>query len=244
MKPQEAEYRHFASLLSGQIVRLPYSGDYESPEYKPGNSGVVHGYDIGGTLANAAERDDAVRKILGFEPDADIKNLLFNDQEATRNISRAQEEGILNGSIRVYALDGVVEQLTKEQEMGKDRVLITVGTYQMARSFIHGAGLENYVSALVTSEEANTGNQKAVETFLKVYERLKEKGKTMETYCDDSEKEAKAALEASKLIEEKYGNGFTVFLIKKDAKDEELGLSDNGYFVIRSIKDKEKFKVL
>ncbi|MDP2749495.1 MAG: HAD family hydrolase [Nanoarchaeota archaeon] len=242
MKPQETEYRHFASLLSGQIIRLPYSGDYESPGYKPGNSGVVHGYDLGGTLANAAERDNAIIKILWLEPNADIKKQLFNDKDATRNISRAQEDGILNGSIRVDALDGVVEQLAREQERGEDRVLITVGTYQMARSFIHGAKLEDYVSALVTSEEANAGNQKPVETFLRVYEKLREKGQIMATYCDDSEKEAKAALEASKLIGEKYGGGFTVFLIKKDAKDNELGLSDSGCIIIRSIKDKENFE--
>ncbi|HIJ10989.1 TPA: hypothetical protein HA278_02935 [Candidatus Woesearchaeota archaeon] len=238
---QDREYRDFTSLLSGERVSLPYSGEYENPAYQSGASSIVHGYDIGGTLASAQNRDIAIREILGLEDGEDIKSSLFVDSDVTRRVSTAQEEGIKTGKIKVDALDGVVEQLSEERDKGEDRALVTVGTYQMARSFIYGAGLEDYVTALTTSEEAGTGNQKTVEMFVDVYERLKERGKTMKTYCDDSERDAKAAVEASKIIEERYDDGFTIFLVKRDAEDEEVGLNQDGYIVIRSIRDKSQF---
>ncbi len=241
-QPQNGGYQDFTSLLAGERVHLPYSGDHTNPPYRPGASSSVHGYDIGGTLASAENRDTVIRGILGLEANADIKSLLFVDPDATRRISSAQEEGIQTGRIKVDVLDGVVEQLREERARGEDGTLITAGTYQMARSFIYGAGLEDYVTTLTTSEEAGAGNQKTVEMFLKVYERLIEKGKSMETYCDDSENGAKVAVEASRIVEKKSGPGFTVFLVKRDALDEELGPSRDGYIVVRSIRDKNKFR--
>ena len=231
-------YRNFASPLSDAgSVELPYSGTYDNPGYEP-SCRRVHAYDIGGTLAGAKGRDEAIRQSLGLEADADIKKVLFTDTEMTKRISEAQEKGILEGDITVNSLDGVVDQLSGEQDTGEEAVLITVGTYQMARSFLHGAKLEDYVSALVTSEEAESGNKKTVDVFVRTYERLREKGQEIATYCDDSENDALAAVEASRTIEGKYGKGFKVYLIKKDAADDELGKNDNGYIVIRSIADK------
>ncbi len=230
-----------ASLLSGEEVSLPYSGTYRRPSYQPGSSPAVHGYDIGGTLADARERDSAIRAILSLPPDADIKNCLFVDEKATKRISRAQEEGIMAGNITVDALDGVVEQLTAERERGEDCVLITVGTYQMARSFMYGAGLGEYVTALTTSEEARTGNTKTAEMFLRVYDALKQRGKTLVTYCDDTEQDALAAVEAGRIVQDREGSGFTVFLIRKDAEEHELGRNKAGYVVIRSVREKHKW---
>ena len=208
------EYRNFASPISDRgIVQLPYSGEYNNPGYSGSPGKIVHGYDIGNTLADAQGRDEAIRIRLGLEPDADIKKQLFNDTEFTRAVSRAQEEGIMNGEIIVNPLDHVVDQLSAEKSVGEDSVLITVGTYQMARSFLHGADLEKYVTALVTSEEAGSGNKKTEDMFLRTYDILRENGKTMVSYCDDSEGDVKAALEASKLLQDSYGQGIGLYHI-------------------------------
>ena len=236
---QTHKYQNFPSPLSNAgEVKLPYSGTYHNPGYNPSTPGNVHAYDIGGTLAGAKGRDDAIRRILSLSPDADIKSVLFNDDNATRRISKAQEQGILKGEFNVDALEGVVNQLSVEQSFGEDAVMITAGTYQMARSFLYGARLEDYVSALVTSEEAETRNKKTVDIFVRAYEKLQEKGKIIQTYCDDSEGDAKAAVEASNIVENRYGKGFTIYLIKKDATEEELGPNKTGYTVIRSIDEK------
>lgn len=238
---QVRAYENLASLLHEERATLPYSGECTFPKYGPGRSNTVHGYDIGGTLAGAENRDKAIREILGLDEDSDIKKVLFQDPEATKKISQAQERGIRDGSIRVNPLEGVIEQLEEEREKGEDRVLLTVGTNQMARSFINGAGIESYVSALVTSEEANTGNRKTPDMFQRAYEQLRARGKTLTTYCDDSEKDAMAAVEASRTVEHRYGQGFKVFLLKRDASADELGLNPKGYIVIKSIGDKKDF---
>lgn len=240
---QGREYRNLASPLSDAgTVQLPYSGEYHNPGYDPDKQGNVHGYDIGGTLAGAKGRDEAIRKILDLAPDADVKKVLFEDPEMTRKISEAQEKGILNGDFEVNSLDGVTDQLSEEYASDEDAVMITVGTYQMARSFLHGAKLEDYVSALVTSEEAGTGNKKTVDMFVNVYTKLIKKDKTMVDYCDDSEADALAAVEASRKVEMIYGKGFKVYLVKKDAKEEELGENEKGYIVIRNISEKRKYE--
>lgn len=235
------KYRNLASPLSDAgTLELEYSGTYENPGYKPKGSVVVHAYDIGNTLANTNGRDESIKKILGLAPDSNIKNLVFADQEATRKISQAQEKGILSGEIAVCSLDGVISHLEKEKSRGEDSVMITVGTYQMARSLLHGAGLSEYVAALVTSEEAGSGNRKTVDVFVRTYDSLRAKGRILETYCDDSEADAKAAVEASRIAESRYGKGFTVYLVKKNASDDALGPNEKGYFVIRSIAEKDE----
>ncbi len=226
----------FHSIISGQNVSLPYSEDYRNPGYIPGCSGIVHGYDIGGTLAAAEQRDRVIKELLDLDPDVDLKQLLFDDPRLTKNISQAQEEGIRSGKIKIQALDGVVEQLEKEQARGEDRILLTVGTYQMAKSFIYGAGLHDYVSALVTSEEARTGRQKTPQMFIAAYERLRKRGKRLVDYCDDSKSDAQAASQASRYLQDRYGSGFSVYLVdpgrttKQDSKD---------YTVISSLAEKQ-----
>ena len=239
---QGRPYQNFASPISsaGEVM-LQYTGTYNNPGYHPGGSGKVHGYDIGGTLAGAKGRDDAIRQILGLDPKADVKKVLFTDDDMTVQISQAQEVGLKKGAFSVNSLDGVVSQLAKEMANDEDAVAITVGTYQMARSFLHSGRLEDYITALVTSEEAGTGNKKTVGIFLETYVALRSKGRVMVDYCDDSVKDAQAAVEASRIVENKYGVGYIVYLVKSDATDEELGMHDDGYVIIRDISDKGKY---
>jgi len=231
-------YKNLPSLLSDESnINLPYSqGIYHNPGYP--TSGIVHGYDIGGTLASAKNRDRVIREILGFKPGMDIKSVLFKDPELTAKISYAQEKGILNGEIAIEPLEGVIEQLEKEWARHEDTIAITVGTYDMARSFLHGARLSDYIAALVTSEEAGVGNEKTDSMFMRIYERLKEKGQTMVSYCDDSERDAMAAARVSRYFGRKGEKEFKVYLVKADASDEELGPNEAGYTVIRSIDEK------
>ena len=235
------EYRHFASPLSEGLVRLPYSGEYFNPGYVSRDTlGMreAHGYDIGGTLASASDRDAVIRRLTRRE---DIRSDLFNNPDFTRQVSQFQEEGIRSGQITVAALEGVVSQLDGEKAKGHDTVLITVGTYQMARSFIHGAGLEDYVSALVTSEEAGTGNMKTKEMFLQAYKALMAKGAVLVDYCDDVAAEAIAAVRASQEIERTYGRGFQVYLVMREAADSQVGRTPQGYTVIRNISEKGQY---
>ena len=85
VQTQSRKYKDFTSVLAGERVSLPYSGEYENPVYQSGSSDIVHGYDIGGTLASAEMRDIVIRNILGLEIRVDIKNLLSADLRQKAN---------------------------------------------------------------------------------------------------------------------------------------------------------------
>ncbi|MBI2665109.1 HAD family hydrolase [Candidatus Woesearchaeota archaeon] len=236
------EYRHFPSPLSEGMISLPYSGEHSSPVYHP-RSEIVHAYDLGGTLASAVDRDEVIRKLTR---ESDIRSKLFIDVDFTKKVSQAQEQGIRIGEISIAALNGVVKQLQFEASAGEEAVMITVGTYQMARSFIHGAGLEGYVSALLTSEETGTGNKKTTDILVRAYEAIRARGARIVDYCDDNVNDIMAAVDASKEIEKRYGYGFEVYLIAdndvitNDTQGLQLGRTEQGFSVIRSILEKEK----
>jgi len=190
-------------------------------------------------LVNMEGRDDYVIQNLnpkyGLKPGDNIKELLFEDEEYTREVSRLQRQGIKSGEIEVYPLKGVEEQLMYERSRGDKIFLFSVGTDEMVKSCIEGAGLEKYIDEIYSSEQAGTGNKKTVKMFLEAYEELLKQGQRIESYCDDTLKDVEEAVKAS----EKIGEGFKVYHINKDATDDGLGDTEKGYTIISSISEKD-----
>lgn len=212
---------------------LPMSGQVNLPEYKPLGTDVYL-TDFGGTVAGAKQRDKVIRAKLGLADEANVKNVL-TDYDLGKRVSQAQEEGIESGEIEVNPLEGVERHLEYVKSMGVNVVGATVGTRQMARAFIRGAGLDDYIDSMVTSEDLGTGDKKTPGMFVQIYEALRKHNQRIGSYRDDSKKDALAAVGGSRIIQERYQDGFTVFLIDENATDEELGMSDEGYVIVRSI---------
>ncbi|MFC1723949.1 hypothetical protein ACFL0V_07470 [Nanoarchaeota archaeon] len=245
---QGRDYKNFASPISDKGPHeLPYSGVYHNPGLTLEDTNKIHAYDIGGTLAKAHERDTKIKQLLGLPIDENIKSCLFSNPTMTKKISEAQEQGILSGAITIDTLDGTVAQLSKEKKKRNKILALTVGTYQMARSFLHGAKLEEYIDNLVTSEEAAhqlsiPANRKTAEMFISTYTKLAGKyGKGFSSYSDDSERDIKAALKAREILVQRYGQQagfFPIYHVKPEASDNELREDSSGVIKIRSILEK------
>ena len=246
---QQRVYPHLPRLLA-PVTDIPYSGKVERPAFIHSfPSDAVHGYDIGGTLASATNRDKVIRDLLGLVPDADVKQCWFRDEEMTRRISLAQEEGILSGKINVEALPGVFPQLARQRLCGCGILAITVGTYQMGRSFLYGAGLEQAVDGLVTTEEAialgvtpaSKAHKKTPELFVAVSTALADgQGLHLASYTDNSLDDAVAAVKARELLLQRYGTKafFPIYFVRGDTDHSELGETASGFIVISSLQDK------
>ena len=243
----EAKYQHIGSPVGERTIHLPYSGSYRNLGFDTSKitREAIHAYDIGGTLANAQKRDQVIRETLRLE--GEVKELLFKDTELTQRISEAQALGIASGKITVRPWDGVVEQLVKEREEGYGTLAITVGTYQMARSFLGGARLTQYMDGLITTEEASLYgvdvSKKTEELFILTYTKLVDKfGMPIVSYTDNNVAEVHAAIAARKELVKRYGEiaKFPVYHLKTNATEEELGQTSTGHIVIRTIKEKRE----
>jgi hypothetical protein len=251
------QYEAFGSPLSPVgVVNLRYSGPVYNPGFKPSTeyvdeygqnqqfSPTIDAYDIGGTLASPKNRDVVIRKLLGLDVDADVKKCFFKDLDMTTKISKAQRQGIESGQIVVTPYEEVKYELNKVSPF-RTNLAITVGTNEMATSFLEGAGLVNgssginYIDGLITTEEAfhygiGQPDRKTPGLLIAVGAALAEKyGVPLSTFSDDTIEDALAAAEARDELVRRFGKeaDMQVFLIKRDATEDQLGMTDEGIVV-------------
>ena len=216
-------------MLEEGIHDLPYSSvRVNLTPFNTDSPVGYHIYDIGNTLLSMGERDKVIRELLGYNP----KDVMFYDHQQTRDISNLQRTLIERGEIFLPALEGVVDQLSIEEQRREYAVALTSGTVEMSHAAISFSTLAPYIKGCLTTEETETGRSKSYDMFLRLSDLL---DAPILTFCDDSEQAVVEAMKVSKQLS-KQGRGFAVYLI--DNNNKKPTTREDGIKVIKSLGEK------